>query len=32
MAYHTLKGKGYPSVSFLNARLDIDAGKIDITK
>ena len=32
MAYHTLKGKGYKNVSFLNAKLDIDAGKVEISK
>ena len=32
MAYHTLKGKGYPNVSFLNATVKVDKGKVEITK
>lgn len=32
MAYHTLKGKGYPNVSFLNAKVYVDAGKVEITR
>ncbi|GAM09324.1 thiosulfate sulfurtransferase GlpE [Geobacter sp. OR-1] len=32
MAYHTLKGKGYPSVFFLNAKVEIDEGKVEISR
>lgn len=32
MAYHTLKGKGIASVFFLNANVDFDGGKVEITR
>lgn len=32
MAYHTLKAKEYPNVSFLNAKVFIDDGKIEIMR
>lgn len=32
MAYHTLKSNGYPNVSFLNAKVYVDDGKVEITR
>lgn len=32
MAYHTLKGKGYTNVSFLNAKVEVDEGKVEIRR
>jgi rhodanese-related sulfurtransferase len=32
MAYHTLKGKGYSNVFFLNAKVEVDEGKVEITR
>jgi len=32
MAYHTLKGKGYPNVSFLNAKVYVDSNKVEISR
>jgi rhodanese-related sulfurtransferase len=32
MAYHNLKGKGYTNVFFLNAKVVIDEGKIEISR
>lgn len=32
MAYNTLKGKGYKNISFLNAKVEVDEGKVEITR
>lgn len=32
MAYHTLKGKGYTNVFFLNAKVEVDEGKVEILR
>jgi rhodanese-related sulfurtransferase len=32
MAYHTLKSKGYTNIFFLNAKVEVDEGKVEITK
>ena len=31
MVYHTLKGKGLTNVHFLNAKVDYDDGKVEVT-
>lgn len=32
MAYHILKGKGYTNVFFLNAKVEVDEGKVEISR
>jgi rhodanese-related sulfurtransferase len=32
MIYHTLKGKGFTNVFFLNAKVDYDEGKVEVTR
>lgn len=32
MAYNTLKAKGYTNINFLNAKVEVDEGKVEITR